>query len=72
MSRKSRLAEEIRQFRRKKPVLAVFFIFLGLSGLILPILPGWLLLIFGVILLFPSFEDRLRDKFEKLRRDFQS
>ncbi|MBD3384582.1 hypothetical protein GF407_06605 [candidate division KSB1 bacterium] len=72
MSRKSRLVEDIRLFRKKKPILAVVFIILGLSGLILPILPGWLLLIFGIILLFPSFEDRLKDKFEKVRRDFRS
>ncbi len=70
--KKNKLTRDIRAFRRKKPLFALIFILLGLVGWILPILPGWLFMIFGLILLFPSLEEKLKHTYEKLKRDFNS
>lgn len=54
----SQLKRQIRQNKYLNPVvtaIGLFFIFLGLLGFILPVIPGILLLIIGIIILGEEF-----------------
>ena len=57
--------------------LGIFFILLGLPGLLLPVLPGGLFFVMGAVLLsvdFPLFKhmvDRLEKRFPKIREPLQ-
>ena len=59
------LAEEIRQFRKKKWQWGVGLILVGLLGLIIPFIPGLLFLGLGIWLLFPRDTDKFIRKFKK-------
>lgn len=50
-----KLLDEIRAFRKGKPFIAIPLIVVGLFGLVLPIIPGMLLILLGVTFLYPSF-----------------
>ena len=54
---KKPLWEEIVDFTKSKNKLAVALIALGLIGLVLPILPGLLLIAVGIYLLKPEWVD---------------
>jgi len=61
------MREEIRSFRRIRPVLAVPILVLGAIGLVFPVIPGLALLFIGLMLLLPKSGDRLiRSLKEKL------
>ncbi|MFQ5706426.1 MAG: hypothetical protein ACE5HO_03205 [bacterium] len=47
------MVEEIREFQKNKNRLGALFIFFGVLGLVLPILPGIALLALGLLLVFP-------------------
>lgn len=51
---KTFLTEEIKEFQRQKKWLVPILVSLGVLGLVLPILPGVALLLFGLFLLFPT------------------
>ena len=55
MSDKNPLWHDIIKFSHKKPKLAIGFIALGLLGLIVPVIPGILLLGVGVFLIKPEW-----------------
>ncbi len=61
-----RLTEEIRRFRQNKTFLGLILIAVGLLGILLPILPGLLVIGMGLWLLFPRQADRLLDKLRTL------
>jgi hypothetical protein len=65
MSDKNPLWHDIVNFSRHKSKLAIGFIVLGFLGLILPIIPGILLLGIGVFLLKPEWYESFRRWFEK-------
>jgi uncharacterized membrane protein YbaN (DUF454 family) len=59
------LWQDIIIFSRNKTKFAIGFILLGLLGLVLPVIPGILLLTVGVFLLKPEWYDSFRRWFEK-------
>jgi len=65
MSYTKPLWHDIIKFSRNKSKLAIGFIVLGLLGLILPIIPGVLLLAFGIFLLKPEWYETFRRWFKK-------
>jgi len=65
MSGSNPLWQDILQFSRQKTRIAVGFILLGILGLILPIIPGILLLSIGVFLIKPECYESFKKWFEK-------
>ena len=63
--RKRKLRKEIRLFSRIKGFVAIPLILIGVLGLVLPIIPGTVFLVVGVILLVPSFEEKMKSWFGK-------
>ena len=61
---KKPLWEEIVDFTKSKNKLAVALIALGLLGLVLPILPGLLLIFVGIYLLKPEWVEKLKELFK--------
>ncbi len=59
------LWQDIIKFSQNKTKLAVSFIALGIIGLILPILPGTLLLAIGIFLIKPEWYESLKKRFQK-------
>ena len=59
------LWQDIIEFSRNKTKLAISFIVLGILGLILPVIPGILLLGLGVFLIKPDWYSLFRQWFEK-------
>jgi len=58
----------------KRIPVAIFLIILGLTGIIMPVLPGWIFLIMGVIMLgegFPVFRERLNRYLESILKNFE-
>lgn len=62
MKEKTPLRDKIKHFSKHKLKWAVLFIFLGLLGLVLPVIPGILLLAIGLFLLKPEWFDKFRRK----------
>ena len=65
MSDTNPLWHDIIKFSRQKSKLAIGFIALGLLGLIIPIIPGILLLAVGIFLIKPEWYESVRRWFEK-------
>ena len=65
MSDPNPLWQDIIEFSRNKTKLAISFIALGILGLILPVIPGLLLLGIGVFLIKPEWYIPFRRWFEK-------
>ena len=61
---KKPLWEEIVDFTKSKNKLAVSLIVIGLLGLVLPILPGLLLVAVGVYLLKPEWAEKVKELFK--------
>ena len=61
---KKPLWEEIVDFTKSKNKLAVALIALGLIGLVLPILPGVLLILVGIYLLKPEWIEKIKEQFK--------
>jgi len=61
---KKPLWEEIVDFTKSKNKLAVVLIALGLIGLVLPILPGILLILVGIYLLKPEWVEKIKEQFK--------
>ena len=65
MSDSNPLWHDINKFSRNKIKLAIGFILLGILGLVLPVIPGILLLTVGILLIKPEWYDSVRKWFEK-------
>ena len=61
----TKLRRDIRSFGKLKGLLAIPFIFIGIWGLILPIIPGTVFLFLGVVLLVPSLENKMKNLIAK-------
>ena len=61
---KKPLWEEIVDFTKSKNKLAVALIALGVVGLVLPILPGILLILVGIYLLKPEWVEKIKEQFK--------
>ena len=69
MKKNLKSTEEIKQFQTEKKWYGIVLILLGLLGLVLPVMPGWLLIAAGVALISPKYGERL---FEKIKTMFRS
>ncbi len=65
MSDSNPLWQDIIEFSRNRTKLAISFIAVGILGLILPVIPGILLLGMGVFLIKPDWYSPFRKWFEK-------
>ncbi len=54
-----KLRQEIREFRRAKIFFAIPLIIIGLFGLVLPVIPGILLIVYGIMFLIPSLNKKI-------------
>jgi preprotein translocase subunit Sss1 len=68
MMTKKPLWQEILNFSSHKYRTGIILIFIGLLGLVLPVIPGIVLIGLGLIFLKPDWYDRLKNKFNE-RRD---
>lgn len=57
------LWESILKFSRQRPLLAVLLIFVGLLGIIIPVIPGLLLLFLAVALIKKGWFAKFRRRF---------
>jgi len=62
---RQKLRKKIRSFGRLKGFVAPPLLILGVFGLILPIIPGTLFLFIGLVLIAPSLEDKIKNRFGK-------
>jgi len=53
-----KLRQEIREFRKTKIFFAIPLIIIGLFGLVLPVIPGILCIVYGVMFLIPSLNKK--------------
>lgn len=60
------LWEKIRKFSRRKYGLAVLLVFIGMLGLIIPVIPGLLLIVFAVALFKPGLMAKIRKKINSI------
>ena len=65
--KKSRpLWDDILKFSRKKYGLALILILIGLLGIVVPVIPGLLLILFAVALLKPGLMAKVRARLNSL------
>ena len=57
---KRNLRKDIRFFGKIKGLIAIPLFIIGILGLILPIIPGTVFLVLGIVLIVPSFEKKLK------------
>jgi uncharacterized protein YqgC (DUF456 family) len=62
MEKRKVLWEDIVEFSKRKYKLAILLIVIGITGLVLPIIPGLLLLGVGIFILKPEWFEVLRKK----------
>jgi len=59
------LIDEIRSFRKNKLKTALILLFLGLAGLVLPIIPGLLFILLAVWLIFPDQSEKVWERIKE-------
>ncbi len=64
MKKNSSLTDEIKQFQKEKKWYATALMSVGMLGLVLPVIPGLLLIAAGVALISPKYGNEL---FEKIK-----
>jgi len=69
-SSKIPLIKQLESFRKWRNWIAVPLIAIGVIGLLLPILPGFLIIFLGIILLNPELADRIKEKVINLKRKY--
>jgi hypothetical protein len=62
------LWEEILKFSRNKFVLAVLLVIVGILGFVIPVIPGFLLILFAVALFKPGLMKKIREKLNAVFR----
>lgn len=67
---KKPLINEILAFRKLRNWLIIPLLVLGAIGIILPILPGLLLIFTGLVLWKPELADKIKAELVKLRKRF--
>jgi uncharacterized membrane protein YbaN (DUF454 family) len=66
MKKSQKLTDEMRQFKNEKKWYGIVLISLGFIGLVLPIMPGWLLIAAGIALISPKFGERMLEKIKSI------
>ena len=69
MEKKNSLYDEMKKFHSEKKIYIIALIIVGVLGLILPIIPGLLLIGVGIALISPKYGEAL---LEKIKRWFNS
>ena len=69
---KKPLFEQLESFRKWRNWIAIPLIAIGVISLLLPILPGILIIFLGIMLINPELADRIREKFINLKKKFVS
>ena len=69
---KKPLIEQLESFRKWRNWIAIPLIAIGVISLLLPILPGILIIFLGIMLINPELADRIREKFTNLKKKFVS
>lgn len=59
------LWEEIARFTKNKFMIAMILIVIGLVGFVIPVIPGFLLILFAIALLKPGLMKKIREKLKK-------
>jgi uncharacterized protein YqgC (DUF456 family) len=62
MEKNSRLTEEIKQFQKEKKWYVTALMSVGMIGLVLPVIPGLLLIAAGASLISPKYGNELLKK----------
>ena len=62
------LVKQIMSFRRWRNWIAVPLIVVGAASLVLPIIPGLLILFIGILLIKPDFADSIRERVMQLTK----
>ncbi len=65
MKKKNSLYEEIKKFQKEKKIYFVILIFVGLLGLIFPVIPGIFLIGLGIVLISPKYGEVLLNKIKQ-------
>jgi hypothetical protein len=65
MEKKNSLYDEMKKFQSEKKNYVIALIILGVLGLILPIIPGLLLIGSGIALISPKYGEALLEKIKK-------
>jgi len=65
MKKHNSLYEEMKKFRSEKKKYSIVLLTLGVIGLILPIIPGFLFIGLGLALLYPKQGTELLEKVKK-------
>jgi uncharacterized protein YqgC (DUF456 family) len=65
MEKKSSLYDEMKKFHSEKKNYIIALIILGVLGLMLPIIPGLLLIGLGIALISPKYGEALLEKIKK-------
>ncbi|MCH7783342.1 hypothetical protein IID62_09790 [candidate division KSB1 bacterium] len=67
---KKPLIEQLKSFRKWRNWIAIPLIAIGVISLLLPILPGILIIFLGIMLINPELADRIREKVTNLKKKF--
>ncbi|MDW7680566.1 MAG: hypothetical protein SCK70_08370 [bacterium] len=62
---KKSLFEEINQFNRDKQKYALILLIVGFAGLLLPVIPGLMLIVLGIMLLHPKLGEALLEEIKE-------
>ena len=67
---KKPLIEQLKSFRKWRNWIAIPLIAIGVISLLLPVLPGILIIFLGIMLINPELADRIREKVTNLKKKF--
>ena len=57
-----KLFDDIKTYKSKRFLAGISLIFLGILGILLPILPGWATIFVGLVLIFPRWGKKMINK----------
>ncbi len=66
---KNPLWEDILKFRKNKLVLAVSLVLIGLTGIVVPIVPGLLLFILAIALFKKGWMQKIRSRLNRKKKE---
>lgn len=64
------LIKQLESFRKWRNWIAIPLIVIGIISLLLPVLPGLLIIFLGIMLVNPDFADRIKDKVINIKKKF--
>lgn len=67
---KKPLIEQLESFRKWRNWIAIPLIVIGVMSLLLPVLPGLLIIFLGIMLINPDLADSIREKLTNFKKKF--